>query len=145
MGHVQKRMINHLKALKKSNPVNSDGRHVRIGGRKWIIDVVMKRFQRYYGKAIHSHSNDVEGTKKAVWAIFYHSLSTEENPQHHFCPDGEFSWCKYQRAVWKNEKPPSYTPTIPTEIAPFVKTVFEELSDDSLMQRCVLGATQNQN
>ena len=50
VGHVQKRMINHLKALKKSNPVDSDGRHIRIGGRNWITDVVMKHFQRYYGK-----------------------------------------------------------------------------------------------
>ena len=82
--------------------------------------------------------------KKAVWTIFI-TLSTDENPQKHFCLDGEFSLCKYQRTVWKNEKPPSHTPTIPTEIAPFVKTVFEKLSDDSLMQRCVLGATQNQN
>ena len=105
----------------------------------------MNFFQRYYGKAIRSHSNDIEGMKKALWAIFYHSLSTDENPQHHFCPDGEFSWCKYQCAVWKNEKPPSHTPTIPTEIAQFVMTVFEKLADDLLMPRSVLGATQNQN
>ena len=103
VGHVQKRMINHLKTLKKSNPVDSDGRHVKIGGRNRITDVVMKRFQRYYGKAILSHSNDEEDMKKAVWGIIYHTLSTDENPQHHFCPDGEFSWSKYQRAVWKKE------------------------------------------
>ena len=36
-------------------------------------------------------------------------------------------------------------PTIPTEIAPFVKIQFEELSDDSLLQWGVLGATQYQN
>ena len=45
----------------------------------------------------------------------------------------------------KNVEPPSHNSTIPAEIAPFVKTVFEKLSDDSLMQWCVLGATQNQN
>ena len=65
--HVQKGMINHLKALRWSNTVESGGRHVRIGERNWITDVVMKRFQRYYGKAIHSHSNDEESMKKAVW------------------------------------------------------------------------------
>ena len=26
--HVQKRMLNHLKALKKSNSMDSDGRHI---------------------------------------------------------------------------------------------------------------------
>ena len=145
MGHVQKRMMNHLKALKQSNPVDSDGRRVRIGGQNWITDVVMKQYQRYYGKAIHSHTNDPEGMKKAVWAIFYHSVSTDTSPQHHFCPEGELPWCKYQCAVWKNVEPLSHNSTIPAEIAPFVKTVFEKLSDNSLMQRCVLGATQNQN
>ena len=31
------------------------------------------------------------------------------------------------------------------EIAPFVKAEFEKLSDPALMERCVLGATQNQS
>ena len=70
VGHVQKRMMNHLKALKQSNPVDSDGRRVRIAGQNWITDVVMKRYERYYGKAIRSHTNDPEGMKKAVWEIF---------------------------------------------------------------------------
>ena len=34
-----------------------------------------------------------------------------------------------------------HTLTIPTEIAPFVKTFFEKFSDDSLIQRCVPGVT----
>ena len=46
LGHVQKRMINHLKPLKMSSPMDSDGRHVRIGRRNRITDVVMMRFQR---------------------------------------------------------------------------------------------------
>ena len=41
VGHVQKRMINHLKALKKSNPVDSDSRHVWIGGRNLITNIMM--------------------------------------------------------------------------------------------------------
>ena len=49
-----------------------------------------------------------------------------------------YSTCWGSRNVGHNS-------TIPAEIAPFVKTIFEKLSDDSLMQRCVLGATQNQN
>ena len=42
VGHVQKRMMNHLKALKQSNPVDSDGRRIRIGGWNRITDVVRK-------------------------------------------------------------------------------------------------------
>ena len=70
--------------------------------------------------------NDVEGMKGAVWAVFYHSLSTDDNPQHQFFPTGERSWCKYQRAVAKSEQPPPHSPTL--DLAQYVKHVFEELS-----------------
>lgn len=41
---------------------------------------------------------------------------------------------------------PQHKTTIHEAIAPFVKKVFEKLSEPSLMERwCILGATQNQN
>ena len=70
--------------------------------------------------------NNVEGVKGAVWAFFYHSLSTDDNPQHQFCPNGERSWCKYQHAVTKSEQPPPHSPTL--DLAQYVKHVFEDLS-----------------
>ena len=82
--------------------------------------------QKYYGKAIRSHVNNVEGMKGAVWALFYHSLSTDDNPQHQFWPTGERSWCKYQRAVAKSEQPQPHSPTL--DLAQYVKHVFEDLS-----------------
>ena len=30
--------------------------------------------------------NNVEGMKGIVWAVFYHSLSTDDIPQHSFSP-----------------------------------------------------------
>ena len=78
-------------------------------------------------------------------AIFYHSVSTDDNPLHTMCPGGEKSWWKFQRAKAKGEPPPQHNTTIPAHIAPFVKKIFLDLSSDALMERCVLGATQNQN
>ncbi|EFN81035.1 hypothetical protein EAI_05560, partial [Harpegnathos saltator] len=26
--------------------------------------------------------------KKTIWATFYHKISTDENPQHNYCPIG---------------------------------------------------------
>lgn len=38
------------------------------------------------------HVGDLEGMKRACWAVFYHSISTDDNPQHHCCPEGADSW-----------------------------------------------------
>ena len=56
-------------------------------------------------------------------AIFYHSISTNDNPLHMMCPDGDKSWCKFQRAKAKGEPPPQHNPTIPAEIAQFVMSL----------------------
>ena len=116
-----------------------------MGGKGRLTDVLMKKFQRFYGKAIRSNVNNAEAMKRAVMAIFYHSYSTDDRPLHFMCPADDKSWCKYQRAIVKGEPPPPAKPTIHPDIGPYVKRVFLDLSEDSLMERCVLGATQNQN
>jgi hypothetical protein len=145
VGHVQKRMYNHLKAAKAKRHVGANGQVVRMGGKGRLTDVLMKKFQKYYGKAIRSNTGDATAMSNAVMAIFYHSISRDSHPLHFRCPPGETSWCKYKRAQAKNETPPSRKPTIHDEIAPIVKKVFLDLSAPALMKRCVLGATQNQN
>ena len=145
VGHVQKRMFSHLSALKKKQHRNKQGKIIRMGGRGRMTNVLMKKLQKYYGKAIRSNVGDPGAMKRAVMAIYYHSISNDKNPQHLFCPPGDRSWCKFQRALAKGESPPHHNQTICDEIAPIVKKVFDDLSCDSLMERCVLGATQNQN
>lgn len=141
VGHVQKRMYSRLKALKGRTNVDKNGKVVKIGGRGRITEQKMILIQRYYGKAIRSNVNDALGMKNAVMAIFYQ----DGHPLHFRCPTGETSWCKFQRASSKGETPPNHKQTIPYQIAPFIKKVFIDLSADALMERCVLGATQNQN
>ena len=145
VGHVQKRMYAHLKTAKAKPHFGADGKRVRMGGKGRLTDVLMKKFQRFYGKAIRSNVNNAEAMKRAVMAIFYHSYSTDDRPLHFMCPASDKSWCKYQRAIVKGEPPPPAKPTIHPDIGPYVKRVFLDLSEDSLMERCVLGATQNQN
>ena len=145
VGHVQKRMYAHLKAVKARTHTDSNGNRIRMGGKGRLTDVLMKKFQRFYGKAIRSNVGDAIAMQNAVMAIFYHSLSTDDHPVHHLCPVGETSWCKFKRAEAKGEPPPPHKPTIHPQIACIVKKVFLDLSQPSLMERCVLGATQNQN
>ncbi|GFX59079.1 retrovirus-related Pol polyprotein from transposon 17.6 [Trichonephila clavipes] len=37
--------------------------------------------------------------RKAVWAVYFHIRSSDEEPLHSFCPVGPNSWCKYQNQV----------------------------------------------
>ena len=138
VGHVQKRMTNRIEAPKKSKPKDENGELIKIG----VTKEVVARFQKYFGKTICGHKGDPEGMKDAIMAIYYHSLET---PQHHLFPRGTHSWCKHQRALAKGEEPPQPHSTIPNKAASLFLNVFQKLSDPALIERCLLGASQNQN
>lgn len=85
--------------------------------------------------------------KKEVWATYYHKCSSDKNPQHQFCPEGEDSWCKWRKAEAKNELDQFHhdkPPLIP-EVQEAIKPVFEDLSKDELLIRCLGAETQNNN
>ncbi|XP_018301454.1 autophagy-related protein 13 homolog [Mycetomoellerius zeteki] len=49
--------------------------------------------------AIRRHiDSTIEEMRKAIWATFFHKISTDEKPQHHYCSPGEESGCSWQRA-----------------------------------------------
>ena len=142
VGHIQKHMTNRIEALKKTKPKDENGELIKIGGKGRVMKEVVARFQKYFGKAIRGHKGDPEGMKDATLAIYYHSL---EIPQHHLCPRGSRSWCKHQRALPKCEEPQQPHITIPNKAASLFLNIFQKLSDPALIERCLLGASQNQN
>jgi hypothetical protein len=79
--------------------------------------------------------------KKAIWATYYHRISTDTNPQHHLCPDGPDTWCKYKK------DPTSYKhhDAIPSTIADVIKPCYDELTNDALLSKCLHGGTSNAN
>lgn len=89
-------MHNRLKSVKQRRHIGSDGKVIRMGGKGRLTDALMKKLQRYYGKAIRSNVGNATAMKRAVMAIFYHSVSTNENPLHFMCPAGSTSWCKFR-------------------------------------------------
>ena len=69
-------------------------------GRKGrLTEAVMDSLQNYYGNAIRKNVGDIGKMKDAVWAIYYHSISTDKEPKHQHCPIGKDSWCKYNRVA----------------------------------------------
>ena len=129
-------MFKHLETMKKKVHLDEEGKRVRIGGKGHLTKERMLQLQKYYGKAIRSNVRDP--MKRAVMASFYHSMPTNDNPLHMMmCPSGVTSWCRHKRAEAKNEPSPSHHPIIHPDITFFVKPVYLEKSNDSLMERCV--------
>ena len=85
--------------------------------------------------------------KNAIWATFYHYSSTDKKRQHAKCPQSEDSWCSYQRATTKRSVKKckhDYQP-LPKDVLSAIKPVYQDLSSDALLERCVGGFTQNIN
>ncbi|XP_044575736.1 uncharacterized protein LOC123259356 [Cotesia glomerata] len=141
VGHVQKRMGSRLRKAKKENS--------GIGGKGAgkLTDKKINELSLYYGLAIRRHPDSVEDMKREIWATYFHKSSTDKNPQHMNCPPGPDSWCKWQKAAaegtlndFSHEDPP-----LTDKVLKVLKPIYESLSDDSLLERCLGSETQNNN
>ena len=74
---------------------------------------------------------------EACWEVFYHSCSSDGNPQHDYCPKTVDSWCRYNKALHRcefDDFPPPHNPTIPADLAKCVKQIFEDLCSEKLLE-----------
>ncbi|GFW47600.1 uncharacterized protein TNCV_583121 [Trichonephila clavipes] len=69
----------------------SDGK--TIGGKGRLTDSLIDKLAHYYGNAIR-FSTSVKEMRKAIWAVWGHSCSTDDEPIHWFCPTNPNTWCK---------------------------------------------------
>ena len=67
-----------------------------LTGRGRITQKLQKQLSVSYAQALKDGAPDVDKMKEAVMASLYHRMSTDDQPQHQYCPRGEDSWCKYQ-------------------------------------------------
>ena len=145
VGHVQKRMGTALRELKKQyrGQKLSDGK--TIGGAGRLTERVINFLQNYYGEAIQRHTGDLPGMMKAVQASLMHYNSTDEHPRHNLCPEGEASWCKWQRAEARGTDYTHKKPPLPAPIVKLLQPVYNRLGSAALLERCLGGYTQNPN
>ena len=81
-----------------------------------------------------------------VKAGLYHLASSEENLQHQLCPKGSNSWCGWQRDVAnKTNTHKAKQGLLPLAIVEIVVPIYEALSQESLLSRCLDSYTQNPN
>ena len=109
----------------------------------------MGLLQAYYKKAVASKCKTTEELRQKILRTLWHAASTDENPQHQHCPAGKKSWCWYQRALAYGQTPPSHQGKsscfLNAKVASAVKAVYERLTSDALLSRCLRGMTQNAN
>ena len=107
---------------------------------------MIDRLQNYYGIAIGQNKNNLIKIQAAVRATLFHVISSKENNWHcSNCSEGKDSWCKFHQD--KANGTSTYKPGtgLPLDIVMKLKPIFSELSDESLLEKCLHGKTQNQN
>lgn len=138
IGHVEKRMGSRLRNVRKEK---------KLSGRGKLTDKVVKKLTKYYGLSIQRNVNSVDEMKKAIMATYEHIFSTKEKPQHDNCPVGVDSWCKWQKAIALNQDPRNedLAPLLGEDIKKHLLPIYQNLSKDDLLERCLGGHTQNAN
>lgn len=149
INHVAKRMGTALRNIATKE---------RLGGKSPGALTVDKidRITKYYRGAICDNVGDRDKMKRSIYAILDHCRSTDQVPRHAKCPvgtsdpAGKRNWCFYNRAIAEGRKPESHTKkTMKTALSEKVVTkiipVFQRLAADLLLDRCLLGRTQNAN
>ena len=145
VGHVQKRVGTRLRDLKKrlGGQKLSDGKPISGIGR--LPDRMIDLLQTYFGMAVRSNTENLQNMTRATWAALMHKVQHEDPAkQHRFCPPGGDSWCGWQVEQAGGEQ---YTArdTLPYAVFEVIKPIWLQLTDKSLLEKCVRGATQNRN
>ena len=83
--------------------------------------------------------------KTAIWATLKHKSSTDTNPQHDSCPPDD-SWCTWQKAKTQGKVAEySHKPALSDDLLNAITPIYEDLTNDTLLQWCIGGFTQNNN
>ncbi|GFU23049.1 uncharacterized protein TNCV_3515061 [Trichonephila clavipes] len=146
VGHVQKRMGTRLRKLKlvysKRNYLMV--KLLAVKGR--LTDSLIDKLAHYYGNAIRCNSTNVKEMRKAIWAVWGHSCSTDDEPMHWFCPTNQIHCVSiYNAAINNNLQNYKHKPSVSKAVRDVIKPVFADLSHPALLKKCLGGKTQNPN
>ena len=118
----------------------ADGKNV--GGSKCLADKIIDKMQNHFGEAICKNSGNLEAMRQDVWADSKHMVRNDTETleqQHDYCPkDG---WCNF----WKSRDNYDDENRLPTVFYDLLEPIFQRLSKNDLLNRCLRGMTQNQN
>ena len=91
-------------------------------------------------------NSDVPSMKKAIGVVLFHCSESQCDEQRHlFCPRTKNSWCKWQSDQITGKETYKTKISFPSDIKSLIKPVFVDLSNDSLLEKCLHHKTQNVN
>ena len=140
INHVDKRMGTALRKKAKEEKLGGRGYGALTANKCNIL-------QSYYRNAIVKNLENPENMRKAIWASFLHCMSTDDKPQHQNCPQGQDSWCFYNKAKALGVTPPPHKQNVGIalvyHVAEAIKPISERMSQTSLLDKITHGKTQN--
>ena len=158
VNHISKRLGTRLRLLKKTTTekvVTKTGKNLKksqLAGKNKLTDKVITSLTKFFGQAIRENVNKtVQSMRDSALRGYYHCSSTDKEPRHEYCPTGEKSWCFYNEAIAKNEKPGPHKKKMKVRFEldkPELKHVlgiYLDLTRDDLLSKCLKGRTQNAN
>lgn len=135
IGHLCKIMGTRLRNVMKENGSIDGGKEV---GK--LTDDVIKELTTSYELAIRKNNDSLKNMRSAIWATFHHKSSTDETPQHEFCPKGADSWCKWRCAEAHGTLHKfCHSPSLDDDVLKAIKPIYESMSCPTLLERCLEG------
>lgn len=147
INHVSKRLATALRNV----VTDCKKRGVTLGGRGcgMLTQNTIRKLTIYFSRAIRGQTS-VEEMRRAILASLHHGYSTDENPSHEYCPPGLQSWCFFQQALAKHNIPGPHekfvhTPLNRAKLENHLNQIYNRLTEEHLLTRCLSGKTQNAN
>ena len=145
VGHIQKRLGCRLRTLRQTYKGKklSDVNGISDKGR--LTDRDINLHQNYFGMTARQNS-DVPSMKKAIGTVLFHCLESECDEQRHlFRTRTENSWRKWQSDQITGKETYKTKISLPSAIKTLIKPIFVDLSNNSLLEKCLHHKTQNVN
>ena len=102
--------------------------------------------QNCYGMVIRNNVDDIHNMRKATGAVLYHCKDFKnQDYRHSICPNDENSWYKYQLDKINGIQKYKDTISIPVNIFHIIEALFQDLSKEELLSKCLHDQTQNTN
>lgn len=116
----------------KTHSFQHNGKTVkRIGGKGVLTKKAILNIQGHYGAAIRKNAGNLDQMREDIWAIWHH-----RRRDHRYCGN----WCPSKSGRGDPDKN-----ALPDYVTDAILPVFQTLSQDSLLNTCLHGGTQNTN
>ncbi|XP_068229986.1 uncharacterized protein [Palaemon carinicauda] len=161
INHFAKRLGSRLRNLRERfvNKIVTKTGKIRfqkyLGGKGKLSDTTIGHLVRYLSAAIRRAMNyderdRLEKLRMDILATLLLVTSTDEAPDHSLCPDGERSWCFYKADISRGKEPRTHQRmkvkiNLPPDVKHLLQEVYDSLTTDELLERCLKGKTQNLN